>query len=221
MRSHLCVWILSLLQYFNVVLLFQHRIRHRSWYSEPGFNIPVMISMNWHTNAITSLFPKSKGSTLDFYRQLAFRITFSLLGLYNACFLGTAVIRFQKKMEWDNAIITHDYSFCSHLSQFLGGGRASCLVFHKLSPVVMVLRLNFIIWLKVVETPAENNCVPKMMYQTQRTNNMDCNVWAKSWYAMIATEMRTSKIIITYWMMEMNTNFTAEEKQDEVHTLGL
>lgn len=67
-----------------------------------------MISMNWHMNAITSPFSRSKRSTLNFYRQLAFRITLSLLGLCNACFLGTVVIRFQKKMERDNATITHD-----------------------------------------------------------------------------------------------------------------
>lgn len=163
------------------------------WYSEPGFNIPVMSSMNWHTNAITFLFPKSKGSTLDFYRQLAFRITLSLLGLYNACFLGTAVIRFQKKIEWDNAIINRDYSFCSCLSQFLGGGMASCIVFHKLSPVAMALRLNLIIWLEVVQTPAENNFIPKMMYWMQSTTNMKYNVGAKSWYTMIAKEMHILK----------------------------
>lgn len=84
----------------------------------------------------------------------------------------------------------------------------------------MVLRLNFIIWLKVVDTPTENNCIPKIMYQTQ-TTNMKCNVWAKSWYTMIAKQMYTLKIIIMYWMVQMNTNFTAEEKQDEVHMLGL
>lgn len=130
MKSHLCIGILSL-QYFNVFLFFLHFRRWKSQYSEPGFNILVLISMKWHTNAITSLLPRTKGSTLDFYRQLAFRITISLLGLCNACFLGTAIIRFKEKMEWDNAIIIHDYSFCSCLSQFLRWGRASCLVFHK------------------------------------------------------------------------------------------
>lgn len=98
---------------------------------------PVMMALNWHTSAITFLFPRSKGSTLDFYRQFAFRTALSLLALDNACFLGIDVIRFQKKMEWDNAIITHDYSFCSCLSSWRVG--ASCLVFHKLRPVVMVL----------------------------------------------------------------------------------
>lgn len=85
----------------------------------------------------------------------------------------------------------------------------------------MVLRLNFIIWIKVVEMPAENNFIPTVMYETQRKTNMKCNVWAKSWYTMIAKEMHTLKIIIMYWMIQMNTNFTAEGKQDEVYTLGL
>lgn len=98
MKSHLCIGILSL-QYFNVFLFFLHFRRWKSQYSEPGFNILVLISMKWHTNAITSLLPRTKGSTLDFYRQLAFRITISLLGLCNACFLGTAIIRFKEKME--------------------------------------------------------------------------------------------------------------------------
>lgn len=95
-QNHICAGMVSL-QYLNGVFFFQHLMKGRSWYFEAGY--PVMMAMNWHTNAIIFLFPRSKGSTLDFYRQLAFRIALSLLGLDNACFLGTAVIRFQKKME--------------------------------------------------------------------------------------------------------------------------
>lgn len=55
----------------------------------------------------------------------------------------------------------------------------------------MVLRINFIIRLKLLEMPAENNYIPKMMNQIQRTTNMKCNVQAKGWHTMIAKEMHT------------------------------